>query len=51
MTCPPLCARLLRCFARHRRLLLILVAVSLVMYAIGYFTPTQTSPLMCKIYG
>lgn len=51
MTCPPPLSPLCRWLAQHRRLILILMAVSAMMYAVGYFAPHPNVPLMCKVYG
>jgi len=36
---------------RHRRLILILIVVSLFFYVLGYFSHPVAIPGMCKIYG
>ncbi|MGD9870701.1 MAG: hypothetical protein AB7S63_06515 [Thauera sp.] len=36
---------------RHRRLLLILLLLSLFFSVLGYFTSPVSVPGMCKIYG
>ncbi len=36
---------------RHRRLLIVLVLLSLFFSVLGYFTSPVSLPGMCKIYG
>ncbi|MDD3675463.1 hypothetical protein [Thauera propionica] len=42
---------LLGFWRRHRRLIVILIAVSLFFSALGYFARPVAMPGMCKIYG
>ena len=53
--CPEACRRacegLLAWAGAHRRLIVTLLLVSLVMFLIGRFAPQTSNPLLCKIYG
>jgi hypothetical protein len=40
-----------RVWQRHRRLILILLAVSLFFSALGYFVAPVAVPGMCMVYG